>query len=301
VNALTSNTDGDFNTAVGSLALSSNTEGFDNAAVGADALRENTTGELNTAVGSQALLDNTTGSQNTALGEAALGSNTTGSGNTALGFGADVNLGPFGFPIDNATAIGARARVDASNKIRLGDTNVTVIEGQVSFTASSDANLKENFLAVDGEEVLEKIREFNLQSWNFKGHDPSQFRHYGPTAQEFYAAFGKDDIGAIGTDTTINSGDMDGILMTAIQALEERTADLEALSAKNEEQQRQIEQLKAQVGGRASLAENADSSGNSVIVLAGGIAGGFMVLAILLGWYVLVRSGRTQTSRRDTV
>ncbi len=79
--------------------------------------------------------------------------------------------------------------------------------------------------------------------------------------------------------------------------MEERTADLEALSAKNEEQQRVIEQLKAQVGGQASLAENADSSGNSVVVLAGGIAGGFVVLAIILGWFVLVRSGRTQTSR----
>ena len=223
-------------------------------------------------------------------------SNTTGNTNTALGRSADVRTGN----LSNATAIGFNARVNASNKIRLGDTNVTVIEGQVSFTASSDANLKENFLAVDGEEVLEKIRDFNLQSWNFKGHDPTVFRHYGPTAQEFYAAFGKDDIGAIGTDTTINSGDMDGILMTAIQALEERTADLEALSAKNEEQQREIEQLRAQVGARASLAENADSSGTSAVVLAGGIAGGFMVLAIILGWYVLVGSGRTQTSRRDT-
>jgi hypothetical protein len=44
-----------------------------------------------------------------------------------------------------------RAVVDASNKIRLGNTQVTVIEGQVSFTASSNKTKKENFKPVDVE------------------------------------------------------------------------------------------------------------------------------------------------------
>jgi hypothetical protein len=43
-------------------------------------------------------------------------------------------------------------------------------------------------------------------------------------AQEFFAAFGHDGVGTIGTDTTINSGDMEGILI-AVQALEKRTAE----------------------------------------------------------------------------
>jgi hypothetical protein len=54
--------------------------------------------------------------------------------------------------LNNATAIGYDARVNASNKIRLGNTQVTVIEGQVQFTASSDRTKKENFKPVDGEE-----------------------------------------------------------------------------------------------------------------------------------------------------
>ena len=43
-------------------------------------------------------------------------------------------------------------------------------------------------------------------------------------AQDFYAAFGNDGIGQIGSETTINSGDMagGGILMIAVQALELR-------------------------------------------------------------------------------
>ena len=49
-------------------------------------------------------------------------------------------------------------------------------------------------------------------------------------AQDFFAAFGHDGLGAIGTDTTITSTDIDGILMIAAQALEKRT---EALRAEN--------------------------------------------------------------------
>jgi len=40
--------------------------------------------------------------------------------------------------LTNATAIGFQAVADASNKIRLGNTSVTVIEGQVPFTFPSD-------------------------------------------------------------------------------------------------------------------------------------------------------------------
>jgi hypothetical protein len=101
-----------------------------------------------------------------------------------------------------------------------------VIEGQVPFTSSSDKTQKENFRPVDGEAVLAKMRGLALTSWNFIGHDPKAFRHYGPMAQDFFAAFGHDDVGQIGSETTINAGDMAGILMSAVQALEKRTAEL---------------------------------------------------------------------------
>jgi hypothetical protein len=50
-------------------------------------------------------------------------------------------------------------------------------------------------------------------------------------AQDFFAAFGHDGVGQIGTDTTINSGDMAGILVIAVQALEKRTAELKNTKA----------------------------------------------------------------------
>jgi hypothetical protein len=80
---------------------------------------------------------------------------------------------------------------------------------------------------VDREETLHKLRQLTVGSWNFKGQDPTRFRHYGPTAQEFFAAFGHDDLGTIGSETTITTTDIDGIMLLAIQALEQRTVELQ--------------------------------------------------------------------------
>jgi hypothetical protein len=217
--ALFSNSTGNGNTACGDSALWNNTTGHFNTVAGYFALASNSTGSYNAAAGADALFRNTTGSQNTASGVNALLRNTTGSQNTAIGSNADVSENG----LTNATAIGAGAVVNGSNKVRLGNSSVTVIEGQVAFTAVSDRNQKENFSALDGHAVLEKVRTIPVRSWNYIGQDPTQFRHYGPVAQDFFAAFGRDEVGTIGTPTTINSGDMDGILLSAVQALEKRT------------------------------------------------------------------------------
>jgi hypothetical protein len=251
--ALHSNTTGSYNTACGSLALYGNTEGSFNTVTGG-AMGSNLTGNYNTASGVNALYGNTTGSFNTGSGFNALLYNVTGSYNTALGIGAGVVFGMG--DLTNTTAIGAGAVVDASNKIRLGDAGVTVIEGQVPYTFISDKNQKENFQPVEGEQVLSKIRGLKLTSWNYIGHDPTQFRHYGPVAQEFFGAFGHDAVGTIGNSTTINSGDMEGILMVAVHALEKRTGEFrqenEALKAENAELKSRLEAIERKLSGNAN-------------------------------------------------
>jgi len=138
--ALYSNTNGHQNTANGFEALYSNTDGFANTANGSRALYSNI-GIGNTAFGVEALYDNTSGSSNTALGVGALFSNTTGNYNTALGNNADISTGG----LFNATAIGANAIVDASNKVRVGDVNITSIGGKVGWTTfPSDGRYKKN-------------------------------------------------------------------------------------------------------------------------------------------------------------
>jgi hypothetical protein len=239
VNALFNNTIGNFNIASGVNALLSNTDGEQNTASGVNALASNNLGSGNTASGVNALQGNTTGNSNTAIGLGALGQNATGNFNTAIGALANVFFG------DNSTAIGHNAIVTTSNTIRLGNTDVTVIEGEVAFTAVSDKTKKENFQPVDGEEVLGKIRGFELSSWNFIGHDPKNFRHYGPMAQDFFGAFGHDGVGQIGSETTINSGDLAGILMIAVQALEKRTAELKQKEAQLAVLASKVEELEA--------------------------------------------------------
>jgi hypothetical protein len=236
-NALRFNTQGVNNTATGQSALSDNTTGNNNTATGLSALSDNTTGGNNTAMGMDALRLNTTGGNNTAVGQDALRSNTTGSNNTGIGVGANVSVGN----LSNATAIGAGAVVDASNKIRLGNAAVTVIEGQVGFTGGSDARQKENFLSVDREETLYKLCQIAVRSWNFKGQDPTRFRHYGPNAQDFFAAFGHDDLGTIGSETTITTTDIDGIMMVAIQALERQTVELQKELRRTQEELAQLQ------------------------------------------------------------
>jgi hypothetical protein len=99
--------------------------------------------------------------------------------------------------------------------------------GNNSWSSISDSTKKENFLPIDGENVLKKIANMRTVTWNYKGQDPKLFRHYGPMAQEFFSAFGRDKLGVIGNDTTIASADFDGINFTAIKALEKRTAELQ--------------------------------------------------------------------------
>lgn len=138
--ALFSNTMGTDNSAVGFSTLSANSTGSSNAALGNFALQANTTGLQNTATGYAALLSSTSGNSNSAFGKSAGTGNVSGSENTAIGFNADFSAGN----LNNATAIGSSATVNASNKVRIGSTAVTVIEGQVDWTFPSDARFKFN-------------------------------------------------------------------------------------------------------------------------------------------------------------
>jgi hypothetical protein len=83
--ALKANTT-DSNVAIGYNAMLATTTGNQSIAIGQQALTSNTTGVFNTAVGYQANQANTTGGNNVSLGNSALYSNTTASNNTAVGY-----------------------------------------------------------------------------------------------------------------------------------------------------------------------------------------------------------------------
>jgi hypothetical protein len=105
-------------------------------------------------------------------------------------------------------------------------------------TQLSDRHAKENFLPLDSEEVLEKITQLPITEWNFKQEDDS-VRHIGPVAQDFQEAFG------LGKDERhISSMDMSGVALAAIQGLNEKLQEKDALLVR---QQQQIENLRAEL------------------------------------------------------
>lgn len=178
IGALFNNINGIGNIALGNGALYSNTEGNGNVSIGIGSGGSNTIGVGNVTLGVSTLYRNTTGSYNVAIGSYAGGVNILGSKNTFVGQAANASTGN----LENATAIGYNAIVDASNKVRIGDVNVTVIEGQVPWSNPSDRRLKEN-INYTSRLGLSFITRLQTVSYNYTA-DQNKTRHDGFIAQD---------------------------------------------------------------------------------------------------------------------
>jgi hypothetical protein len=113
------------------------------------------------------------------------------------------------------------------------------------WTDASSRQQKENFVQVQGREVLEKVTTLPIATWNYKSKDDA-VRHLGPVAEDFHAAFGT---GA--DDKHLAALDSAGVALAAIQGLhlivqekdcridelEQKLASLEALVTKLAAQQ----------------------------------------------------------------
>jgi hypothetical protein len=149
---------------------------------------------------------------------------------------ADASGIPFGSTAPN------QFNVRASGGVRIfsdgaASVGVQLAAGGNSWAPTSDRNMKENFQTTDGREVLSRVAALPIQTYNMKTQDPS-VRHIGPTAQDFYTAFGVGE-----DDKHITTIDADGVALAAIQGLnevvkekdarisdlEKRVADLEGL------------------------------------------------------------------------
>ncbi|MDP3024507.1 MAG: tail fiber domain-containing protein [candidate division Zixibacteria bacterium] len=243
--ALFYNTTGYSNTAVGPSTLISNTTGNSNTAMGQNALFWNSTGYSNTAMGLDALGSNTTGGSNTAMGRNALTTNTTGGGNTAIGYLADVWTGG----LTNATAIGWGATVDASNKVRIGNTWVTSIGGAVGWSVFSDGRLKTNVRK--SPLGLDFILKLNPITYNSLAQGQEGITYTGLIAQEVEKVLQELGADFSGLDKPKNK---DGFyqlryaefVMPLIKAMQE-------LNARNEKLEARLAELEALV---KSLAAN---------------------------------------------
>ncbi len=265
-----------FNTAMGYNALNANTTGVENTAIGYFALLQNTGSNYNTAVGKSSLFTqgatNVNGS-NTAIGYSTLYENTTGYNNTALGYlagsgGAPVvgntvgfsntfvgaNSGPTANNFSNATTLGAGATVNASNKIRLGNASITVIEGQVAYTNASDRRLKQNIRQMDlGINFIKRLRPVSYELKNSDGR-----QNWGFIAQDIEALVGTDKaVLTIGQDSLRSLGlRYTDFIAPMVKAMQEQQQEIEGLKAKLKAKDEKVSNLEGSVTAMKDELEN---------------------------------------------
>ena len=228
-------------------------------------------GTASVALGSNA---QATANYSTALGTTAIasgnfslatGAQTTAGGyaTTAMGLYAEAtaaHTGSFVFGDASTSAVGTRVQPTGTNQFVAraaggfyfftssltspvgspGLPGVRLTPNGSGWISVSDVNAKENFRDLAPEDVLAKIAALPIREWNYKAQGAT-VRHWGPTAQDFKAAFqlGEDPLG-------INSIDADGVALMAVKALEARTRELnEKLTRENDELRARLARLEA--------------------------------------------------------
>ena len=101
-------------------------------------------------------------------------------------------------------------------------TGVSLTTGGGAWNNLCDVRQKRLHGDVNTSDVLQKVASLPLHRWSYKTQDES-IQHIGPTAQDFYTAFGLGE-----SDTTINTLDPDGVALAAIQALYKEVIELRA-------------------------------------------------------------------------
>lgn len=107
------------------------------------------------------------------------------------------------------------------------------VNGTLSQLSSRAA--KTGFVDIDPGAVLDAVASLPISFWSYL-HQDSGIRHVGPTAEDFHAAFGLGE-----RPTEIATGDMAGVALAAIQALNQEVADRDRRIEDLEERLRRLE------------------------------------------------------------
>jgi hypothetical protein len=226
---------GNFNTAVGSNALSNGVAPNISVAIGYNALF-NSSGAQNVAVGSLALQLSTSGSANTAIGTSALTNVTTPDNNTAVGgfAGSSITTG------SNNICIGYQAGTDAvrnittdSNRVVMGNNNVTNAYIKVSWQTVSDARDKTSFAPVP--HGLAFVNSLVPTAYQFRvsreDETPTGPIRYGFKAQDILAAEGPNPVIIDDSEPEHLGYNQDSMIAVLVNAIKELKAELDLVKA----------------------------------------------------------------------
>jgi hypothetical protein len=180
--------------------------------------------------------------------------NETGWNNTAIGSYADVQSAN----LENATVIGFNAKVNASDKVVIGNGDVGSIGGYADWTNYSDRRLKEN-IEYSNEVGLDLIMKLHTARFNYKD-DKNKRKRDGLIAQDVQKALeelGLDFSGLIVDDDETKTLNLSygNFVLPLINATKEQQSEIEALNnqmaaliSHHLETMKEIEILKSIIG-----------------------------------------------------
>lgn len=152
------------------------------------------------------------------------------------------------FSISKAGTGGSEFIVHPNGRVVIGPGGAAALDLRANgnlhiagtLTQSSDRNKKTAFAEVDDDDILRRVSELPIQTWQFKSDSP-ELRHMGPTAQDFHAAFG------LGVDErTIARVDTSGVSLAAIKTLHQKLQEQhQTLEEQNEVIKKQRDQLRS--------------------------------------------------------
>jgi trimeric autotransporter adhesin len=261
------NNTGTNNTSIGYQSLFHNTSGNSNFAAGYRALLYNVGGNLNTAIGYNALNGNQTGSDNVAIGDNALYANVSGSDNIAIGRSSGTH--PATSNIYNTVSIGNDGILNAyQNQAFIGNLNTLFIGGKVTWSTFSDSRIKNNVRDdVKGLDFIDRLRPVtylisnqaitritgNKETPDYPGKNECEsIRYTGFIAQEVEkaakdAAYDFSGYTAPKNQWGLYTISYEQFVVPLVKAVQELNADTKSGIKINEEQNRTIEELKAQI------------------------------------------------------
>jgi hypothetical protein len=275
-NALSNNVATNTQIAIGNNSLQQMNNGQENVSIGYNSGLRLATGSSNVLLGHYALSSTNSSSNNTIIGHNAALAYTSGgtSNNTFIGYqsalsqtagnnntfvGAGVDLPGTNTSVGNSSALGQGVQITASNQIRIGNSTVNSIGGQVGWTTFSDARIKKNvrndvpglaFITalqpVTYNYDLQQLKKIQGQKSGPVNREEEQFqstRFTGLIAQEVEAAGNKIGYDFSGVDAPPNENTPYGLryaelVVPLIQSVKE-------LKSLVDRQQQEIDSLKA--------------------------------------------------------
>jgi hypothetical protein len=139
-----------------------------------------------------------------------------------LGINRDDNSGGISYPIHVGTST--------------SNGNGAYLSAGGTWTNGSSRSFKENFQPLDGGNLLEKIEQVPVESWNYRD---TEERHIGPVAEDFVSAF---DVG-----TTLDDGSRDNKYLSTMDVAGVALAAVKELMKKNQNLEEQVRLLEARL------------------------------------------------------